>query len=166
MEQEQGNLESFLTWASQIGISDSTNHSQHFFSCLGHSLCVSIFPHSGGRGLGAVRDLRRGEIVLRVPKSALMTRESVMEDKKLCIAVNKHPSLSSVQILTVCLLYEVGKGKTSRWHPYLMHLPQSYDVLAMFGEFEKNALQVQFLLEILVYLIRWMKLFGSQKKLC
>lgn len=35
-----------------------------------------------------------------------------------------------------------------------MHLPQSYDVLAMFGEFEKNALQVQFLLEILVYLIR------------
>nr|XP_027187705.1 protein SET DOMAIN GROUP 40 isoform X2 [Cicer arietinum] len=71
-----------------------------------------------------------------------MTRESVMEDKKLCIAVNKHPSLSSVQILTVCLLYEVGKGKTSRWHPYLMHLPQSYDVLAMFGEFEKNALQV------------------------
>jgi hypothetical protein len=63
-------------------------------------------------------------------------------------------SLFILQILTVCLLYEVGKGKTSRWHPYLVHLPQSYDLLAMFGEFEKQALQVQFLLEILVYLIR------------
>ncbi|XP_057442069.1 protein SET DOMAIN GROUP 40 isoform X2 [Lotus japonicus] len=71
-----------------------------------------------------------------------MTTESVMEDNKLCLAVNKHSSLSSTQILSVCLLYEMGKGKTSRWHPYLMHLPQSYDVLAMFGEFEKQALQV------------------------
>lgn len=63
-------------------------------------------------------------------------------------------SLCIMQILSVCLLYEMGKGKTSRWHPYLMHLPQSYDVLATFGEFEKQALQVQFLLEILIYLIR------------
>lgn len=152
MEQEHGRFERFLTWTSHLGISDSTttntDHSQHSLSSLGHSLCVSTFPHSGGRGLGAVRDLKRGEIILRVPKSALMTSESVIiEDKKLCLAVNRHSSLSSVQILTVCLLYEVGKGKTSRWHPYLVHLPQSYDLLAMFGEFEKQALQVQSLLE-------------------
>ncbi|XP_027939035.1 protein SET DOMAIN GROUP 40 isoform X1 [Vigna unguiculata] len=146
MEQEQQNLESFLTWAAQLGISDSstpTNQPQHSpSSCLGSSLCVAHFPHSGGRGLGAVRDLRRGEIVLRVPKSALMTRENVMEDEKLCFAVNRHSCLSSTQILIVCLLYEMGKGKTSRWHPYLMHLPHTYDILAMFGEFEKRALQV------------------------
>ncbi|KAL5102086.1 hypothetical protein RYX36_006413 [Vicia faba] len=145
MEQEQQSFESFLTWTSQLGISDSTttNQSQHSHSSLGHSLCVSIFPNSGGRGLGAVRDLRRGELILRVPKSALMTTDTVItEDKKLFLAVNRHSSLSSVQILTVCLLYEVGKGKTSLWHPYLVHLPQSYDLLAMFGEFEKQALQV------------------------
>lgn len=35
-----------------------------------------------------------------------------------------------------------------------MHIPQSYDLLAMFGEFEKQALQVQFLLEIFSFLIR------------
>ncbi|RZB70044.1 protein SET DOMAIN GROUP 40 isoform X2 [Glycine soja] len=132
MEQEHPNLESFLSWAAQLGISDSTtrtNQPQHSLSsCLGSSLSVSHFPHTGGRGLGAVRDLRRGEIVLRVPKSALMTRETVMEDKKLCDAVNRHSSLSSAQILIVCLLYEMGKGKTSRWHPYLMHLPHTYDV--------------------------------------
>ncbi|ESW13964.1 hypothetical protein PHAVU_008G241400 [Phaseolus vulgaris] len=146
MEQEQQNLESFLTWAAQLGISDSTTRTdqpQHSpSSCLGSSLCVAHFPHSGGRGLGAVRDLRRGEIVLSVPKSALMTRENVMEDKKLCFAVNRHSCLSSAQILIVCLLYEVCKGKTSRWHPYLMHLPHTYDILAMFDEFEKRALQV------------------------
>ncbi|XP_061347568.1 protein SET DOMAIN GROUP 40 [Gastrolobium bilobum] len=145
MEQEQRSLESFLTWAAQLGISDSTstNQPQHSLSSLGSSLCVSHFPHSGGRGLGAVRDLRRGEIILRVPKSALMTSESVMEDdEKLCVAVNKHSSVSSAQILIVCLLYEMGKGKASRWHPYLVHLPHSYDLLAMFGEFEKHALQV------------------------
>ncbi|KAE9615081.1 putative histone-lysine N-methyltransferase chromatin remodeling SET family [Lupinus albus] len=145
MEEEHQNLESFLTWAAQLGISDSTttNHSHHSLSSFGFSLSVSHFPHSGGRGLGAVRDLKRGELILRVPKSALMTRDSVMEDKKLCFSLNnKHSSLSPTQILTVCLLYEMGKGKTSRWHPYLVHLPQSYDILATFGEFEKHALQV------------------------
>lgn len=48
-----------------------------------------------------------------------------------------------MQILAVCLLYEMGKGKISWWHPYLMNLPRSYDILATFGEFEKQALQVQ-----------------------
>lgn len=51
-----------------------------------------------------------------------------------------------VQILTVCLLYEVGKGRNSWWYPYLTNLPRSYDILATFGEFEKQALQVQFLI--------------------
>jgi hypothetical protein len=51
-----------------------------------------------------------------------------------------------MQILTVCLLYEMGKGKSSWWYPYLMHLPRGYDILATFGEFEKQAFQVQFLI--------------------
>lgn len=49
----------------------------------------------------------------------------------------------TMQILAVCLLYEMGKGKSSWWHPYLMNLPRRYDILATFGEFEKQALQVQ-----------------------
>ncbi|KAG4955120.1 hypothetical protein JHK87_040714 [Glycine soja] len=99
--------------------------------------------HGEGRGFNYMILLRKGVVAAKIiPKSALMTRETVMEDKKLCDAVNRHSSLSSAQILIVCLLYEMGKGKTSRWHPYLMHLPHTYDVLAMFGEFEKHALQV------------------------
>ncbi|KAH7850870.1 hypothetical protein Vadar_003980 [Vaccinium darrowii] len=143
MEEEGESLEKFLKWASKIGISDSpSNHPLESSSCLGQSLCVSFFPVSGGRGLAAARDLRKGELILRVPKSALMTRESLMKDEKLSVAVNKHPSLSSTQIFTVCLLYEMSKRKSSWWYPYLMQLPQSYDTLACLGHFETEALQV------------------------
>lgn len=66
--------------------------------------CCTVLEKCCSRGLGAVRDLKRGEIILRVPKSALMTSESViMEDKKLCLAVNRHSSLSSVQVFLLNL---------------------------------------------------------------
>ncbi|PSS36622.1 Protein SET DOMAIN GROUP like [Actinidia chinensis var. chinensis] len=139
MEEEEGTLESFLKWAAELGISDSQSNSS---SCLGQSLSVAHFPHAGGRGLAAVRDIRKGELILRVPKLALMSSESLRKDKKLSLSINNHASLSSTQILTVCLLYEVGKGKSSWWYPYLMHMPRSYDTLACFGQFETQALQV------------------------
>ncbi|KAL1348587.1 hypothetical protein AAHE18_07G090500 [Arachis hypogaea] len=96
-EDEDGSVESLLRWASQIGISDASTTTHHSLS-LGSSLSVSHFPHSGGRGLGAVRDLRMGELILRVPKSALMTTDSVMQDTNLSQALNRHPSLSSTQV--------------------------------------------------------------------
>jgi hypothetical protein len=60
-----------------------------------------VFGEFCSRGLGAVRDLKKGELILRVPKSALLTSESVMQDKKLCLAVNRHSSLSSVQVFVL-----------------------------------------------------------------
>lgn len=51
------------------------------------------------RGLAAVRDLKKGELILRVPKSALMTRDSVTEkDRNIALALNDHPSFSSTQV--------------------------------------------------------------------
>lgn len=49
-----------------------------------------------------------------------------------------------LQVLAVCLLAEVGKGRGSWWHPYLMQLPRTYDTLANFNQFEIQALQVPF----------------------
>ncbi|KAK9735182.1 hypothetical protein RND81_04G188800 [Saponaria officinalis] len=139
MEEQELNLESFLKWATSIGVTDSHLHS----SSLGHSLCVSYFPQFGGRGLAAVRDLKKGELILRVPKSALMTRDSVSEkDRNFALALLAHPSLSSTQVLTVCLLAEMNKGRKSAWYPYLVQLPRSYDTLSSFGPFETKALQV------------------------
>ncbi|KEH38835.1 hypothetical protein MTR_2g082165 [Medicago truncatula] len=38
-----------------------------------------------------------------------------------------------------------GKGMTSRWHLCLLHLPRSYNLLVMFGKFEKLSLHIDFL---------------------
>ncbi|XP_065864838.1 protein SET DOMAIN GROUP 40-like [Euphorbia lathyris] len=141
---EYEKLVGFFEWASKLGISDSPNnfHSLPPNSCLGNSLLLSYFPDAGGRGLGAARDLRKGELVLKVPKSTLITRDSLFRDEFLSSAVNNHNPLSPTQILAVCLLFEMGKGKSSFWYPYLIHLPRCYDILATFSEFEKQALQV------------------------
>lgn len=50
------------------------------------------------RGLAAARDLRKGEPVLRVPRSALLTSDSVMRDEKFASCVKRHPHLSSTQV--------------------------------------------------------------------
>jgi len=42
------------------------------------------------------------------------------------------------------ILYELGKGMTSRWHPYVVNLSQRYNVLVMFGKFEKLFIHVDF----------------------
>ncbi|XP_028066830.1 protein SET DOMAIN GROUP 40-like [Camellia sinensis] len=103
-EQEEGSLESLLKWTAEIGISDSPSSnrplsSSSSSSCLGQSLSVSQFPDSGGRGLAAVRDLRKGELILRVSKSALITTQILFKDQPpLSLSINKHPSLSSTQV--------------------------------------------------------------------
>ncbi|KAK4347639.1 hypothetical protein RND71_033978 [Anisodus tanguticus] len=143
-EPEAMSLKSFLKWATELGISDSPSTSTtQSDSCLGHSLFVFNFPEAGGRGLEAARDIWKGELILRVPERALMTSQSLMmNDEAFSIAVKKHPSLSSAQILAVALLNEVNKGKSSRWWPYLKQFPRSYVTLADFGKFEIQALQI------------------------
>lgn len=134
--------------------------------------------------MAAARDLTKGELILRVPKTALFTTECLLKsDQKLSLAVNRHLFLSPsqvfffyfyrynvsaigifhfflfiflllsviLQILIVCFLYEVGKGKSSRWYTYLMLLPRCYEILATFGPFEKQALQVQFLYSFVIW---------------
>lgn len=109
-EQEEGvimvELERFLKWAADLGISDSTNddfdaHTDtRSCGCLGHSLSLSYFPQAGGRGLGASRDLRKGELILRVPKSAFMTKDTLFNKLSLPLQkLNTHASsLSSTQV--------------------------------------------------------------------
>ncbi|CAA3014580.1 SET DOMAIN GROUP 40 [Olea europaea subsp. europaea] len=146
--QDESDLETFLQWAAALGVSDSPIKKSEVptfppSSCLGHSLSVSHFPVAGGRGLAAVRDVMKGELVLRVPKEALMTSESLRsKDQKLSAALCKYQKLSSNQVLAVSLLNEVTKGKVTRWYPYLKQLPRSYDKLSSFGQLEIEALQM------------------------
>ncbi|OEL34563.1 Protein SET DOMAIN GROUP 40 [Dichanthelium oligosanthes] len=148
-------MDALLRWAAELGVSDSrpppfpsspsaAASSSPPSSCLGRSLVVADFPDAGGRGLAAARDLRRGELVLRVPRAALVTSDRVMaDDPRIAACVSAHrPRLSSVQILIVCLLAEVGKGRNSIWYPYLSQIPSYYTILATFNDFEVEALQV------------------------
>lgn len=68
----------------------------YFIDCtelLGYLLVLS------SRGLAAARDIRKGELILRVPKDVLMTSESLMgKDQTLFSAVKRHPTLSSTQV--------------------------------------------------------------------
>ncbi|XVF71029.1 hypothetical protein PTKIN_Ptkin12aG0001900 [Pterospermum kingtungense] len=141
---QEEEVKRFLKWAAGLGISDCENPESCSGVCLGHSLAVSYFPEAGGRGLAALRPLSRGEMILKVPKSALITSHSLSKDLTLSLALKAHPYLSPPQVLTVCLLYETNKGKASPWYPYLLHLPRSYTILAAFGDFEKQALQVDY----------------------
>lgn len=79
--EEAAKLEKFLEWATTLGVSDSpfisvkqdelkNLDSRQTPSFLGQSLTISYFPNVGGRGLCAVRDLQKGELILKVPKSA------------------------------------------------------------------------------------------------
>ncbi|CAN6168034.1 unnamed protein product [Urochloa humidicola] len=147
-------MEALLRWAAELGVSDSppppfpsyhsASSSSSPSSCIGRSLVVADFPDAGGRGLAAARDLRRGELVLRVPRAALLTSDRVMaDDPRVAACVSAHrPRLSSVQTLIVCVLAEVGKGRNSGWYTYLSQLPSYYTILATFNDFEIEALQV------------------------
>ncbi|GJN07486.1 hypothetical protein PR202_ga25322 [Eleusine coracana subsp. coracana] len=144
-------MEALLRWATDLGVSDtpppsspSAATSLSSSSCLGRSLVVADFPDAGGRGLAAARDLRRGELVLRVPRAAMLTSDRVMaDDPRVAACVRAHRSrLSPVQILILCILAEVGKGKSSVWYPYLSQLPSYYTLLCTFNDFEVEALQV------------------------
>ncbi|MBA0863150.1 hypothetical protein Goshw_017345 [Gossypium schwendimanii] len=141
-EAEEEGVKSLLKWAAKYGIEVSESCSS---LGLGHCLGVSCFPGAGGRGVAALRPISKGELLLKVPKSALITTDSLLSrNETLSLALKAHPSLSSTQVFTVCLLYEINKGKASPWHPYFLHLPRSYSILAAFGELETQALQVDY----------------------
>ncbi|KAL5983189.1 hypothetical protein ACLOJK_017273 [Asimina triloba] len=135
MEEDGGHMESFLRWAAHQGITDCLSQPLQSTQCspLFHSLFISYFPEAGGKG----------ELILRVPRHALLTSESVLsKDERLAIAVKRHKHLSSTQVLGVCLLAEVGKGRASWWYPYLVQLPRTYSTLSTLTPFEIQALQV------------------------
>ncbi|KAL3680805.1 hypothetical protein R1sor_023761 [Riccia sorocarpa] len=140
--EDDKNCERLMRWAEARGITDAPRNSGSNFDGLGNSLVVSNFADAGGRGLAACRNLKEGELILRVPKSALMSVLSAKADPVLCNVLPRYPGLSSTQVLTLHLLNEAAKGQASSWFPYLVCLPRIYHTLSYFTKAGIRALQV------------------------
>lgn len=69
---------------------------------MGVNLSVSIHQLSRmlwcRRGLAAARQLKLGELILRVPEKALMNGKSARQDVELARLLTLFPSLSDVQV--------------------------------------------------------------------
>ncbi|KAG0553355.1 hypothetical protein M758_12G005100 [Ceratodon purpureus] len=134
-----------LGWAASKGITDTPPELEWAGDSptLGFSLRIATFPEAGGRGLTAARELKLGELILRVPEEALMNGKSARQDVELARVLASCPSLSDVQVLCVHLLREIAKGRTSERYPYLVHLPRYYHTASFYSSFEAQALQVK-----------------------
>lgn len=72
-------------------------------------MCVHIIYYAClccRRGLAAVRDLTKGELILRVPEEALFTTQSVvLKDHTFSVALQQYQSLSSTQVFVLFFAY-------------------------------------------------------------
>lgn len=81
--------------------------------------------------------IKTGEVVLNVPRSLMISTETVKEDSSLYSFVLDDPIASSMQnvVLVLHLLNEYSKGAQSPWQPYLSILPSKLlPVLSMTKE--------------------------------
>lgn len=86
---------------------------------------------STGRGLQATVPVKTGEVLVSIPKSAMITCETVLCDALLNKALQaSHLSFKAMEILSFFLLYHKYLGKNSDWHLYIDSLPTTYTVPA------------------------------------
>lgn len=144
-EEDSEQYGDLLSWAASRGVTDTPPDLEKAGNSptLGFSLRIATFPEAGGRGLAAARELKLGELILRVPEVALMNGKSARQDVELALVLALYPSFSDVQVLCVHLLREVAKGRTSERYPYLVHLPRYYHTASFYSSFEAQALQVK-----------------------
>ncbi|XP_046580739.1 SET domain-containing protein 4-like, partial [Haliotis rubra] len=79
-----------------------------------------------GRGLRTNKALHKGEIILSIPESALITTNTVFRSDVGAILKKCVPPLSPQRVLSVFLVWEWEKGATSSWYPYIQTLPPTF----------------------------------------
>ncbi|GJP55427.1 hypothetical protein CLOM_g14376 [Closterium sp. NIES-68] len=151
-------LRDLLRWAAERGITDSCTGGDErgnssadagecgedsgTRSCLGGTLRVAHFTDGGGRGLAAVRAIARGQLVLRVPRRAMLSCAEARACPAMAPLLPAFPHLSSHQLLVCYVLVQASLGRASPWHVYLRSLPSSYTLLARFKPSHIAMLQV------------------------
>ncbi|CAI5479373.1 unnamed protein product [Closterium sp. Yama58-4] len=147
-----------LRWAAARGITDSytggsergnfsadageRGEGNEARACLGSTLRVAHFSDGGGRGLAAVRAIERGEVVLHLPRHAMLSCADVRACPAMASLLPAFAHLSSHQLLVCYVLLQASLGAQSPWHAYLRCLPRCYTLLSRFTPQHMAMLQV------------------------
>ncbi|CAI7908897.1 unnamed protein product, partial [Closterium sp. NIES-53] len=94
------------------------------------------------RGLAAVRAIERGEVVLHVPRHAMLSCVDARACPAMAPLLPAFPHLSSHQLLVCYVLLQASLGARSPWHAYLRCLPRHYTLLSRFTPHHMAMLQV------------------------
>jgi len=78
-----------------------------------------------GRGLLARKEIVQGEMIVRIPSSLIMTRETAQQVLGPSVVSD---SLGEYLCLALLLVYERAKGASSFWAPYINILPTKEEV--------------------------------------
>ncbi|XP_049641745.1 SET domain-containing protein 4 [Suncus etruscus] len=89
------------------------------------NLVPACFPGTG-RGLMSRTSLRKGQVIISLPESCLLTTETVMRSRLGVYIARWQPPLSPVLALCTFLVFEKHVGLRSSWKPYLDVLPTTY----------------------------------------
>ncbi|CAD6502169.1 BgTH12-02407 [Blumeria graminis f. sp. triticale] len=118
---------SFLEWLPKVGIK----------MCQG--IKIDEFLPDRGRGIVAIRDFSDGEIILTIPRSALLNSETAgkLLDPSTIGSLSNMPEWLN---LTALILAE-AQNTNSRWGPYLSILPEKLDSLIFWSQDELSELQ-------------------------
>ncbi|XP_067674441.1 SET domain-containing protein 4-like isoform X2 [Haliotis asinina] len=93
-----------------------------------------------GRGLRANKPIHKGEIIVSIPESALITTNTVFRSDIGAILKKCVPPLSPQRVLSIFLVWEWEKGTTSSWYPYIQTLPSTFSTPLYFTRQELERL--------------------------
>ena len=87
-----------------------------------------LFINENMRGIIATDNIKKNDILIKIPKDFLITSEEAENNNKDLFTeeIKKELSSPSHCILSYFLLKEIEKGEKSKWYYYFQFLPKSY----------------------------------------
>ena len=95
---------------------------------------------SRGRGVFALAPIRKGELLLRVPRSAVVCACEESDSSSRWLPAEAR-AMSPMVRTALVLMREEALGDASSWAPYLSLLPRSYDTLENWSPVEIERLR-------------------------
>lgn len=103
---------------------------------------VTRLSSAAYRGIVAVRDIERNDVLVSIPASILIGKESALRDAEVAALAAHAACVTDAQLVAIHLLRECSKGSKSFWYPYIKTLPRSYTTACSLTDDEISQLQV------------------------